>query len=611
LTFPKRLRTATMPRLKIVVYFMFVFLCLAPLLAQSDDCPALVEAALKSVGDVCSVTGLNQACYGNVSLQAELQPGFESLTFSQPGDTARVASLRSLQLNPFDNVNKQWGVALMRLQANIPDTLPGQSVTFLLFGDVQLENKVETAPSTLITLTTDTVLRAAPQADAPLVGALSAGDKAYALSQSADGVWLRVERDGADSRTGWIPAALVPQGGELPIYDSAAPAPMQAFSLRTGVAGVGCDAAPQDGILVQTPSEDIKIQLTVNDVNIQLGSTAYLRAEASQELTVSVLEGQGQVEALGQTVDVPAGSWVKVPMDDNLEPTGIIPPATGYATNTLDNLPISLLPRPITIAPPIESAGQTLCVNNANGAWLREQPDSANQTIIRTLADGETVTVTGAASNDGRQDWLPVQTADGQADGWVEAAALTDCGAAPVIENCTPRADWTILYTVQPGNTMSLIAGAAGVSLNELAQANCIADVNRIGAGQQLRVPRTVILPTATPGATPIATIAATSTPELSSGSWQLTYTVQQVDCQTAAPPPPEVTSVQARVDISSDGQAMTLLIATPGIDLRRSGPNTFAGSVPSIKGSATLTVTGPNQGSMYVTKPCDPPVTS
>ncbi|MEZ4672451.1 MAG: hypothetical protein R3E39_31490 [Anaerolineae bacterium] len=51
--------------------------------------------------------------------------------------------------------------------------------------------------------------------------------------------------------------------------------------------------------------------MTVNDVHVELGSTALFRAQASNELTVSVLEGAGKVEALGQTIDVPAGTWVK------------------------------------------------------------------------------------------------------------------------------------------------------------------------------------------------------------------------------------------------------------------------------------------------------------
>jgi hypothetical protein len=41
-----------------------------------------------------------------------------------------------------DETSSTWGVVMMRLQANLPDTLPGQNVTFLLFGDVELTSAV-------------------------------------------------------------------------------------------------------------------------------------------------------------------------------------------------------------------------------------------------------------------------------------------------------------------------------------------------------------------------------------------------------------------------------------------------------------------------------------
>ena len=38
---------------------------------------------------------------------------------------------------------------MLRVQANLPDTAPGQNVTMLLFGDVQLENAVTNPTTTL------------------------------------------------------------------------------------------------------------------------------------------------------------------------------------------------------------------------------------------------------------------------------------------------------------------------------------------------------------------------------------------------------------------------------------------------------------------------------
>ncbi len=54
---------------------------------------------------------------------------------------------------------------------------------------------------------------------------------------------------------------------------------------------------------------------------------------------------------------------------------------------------------------------------------------------------------------------------------------------------CTPRYDWGYSYVVQRGDTLSNIAQRANVSLQTLAQGNCIANPNLIYVGQTLRVP--------------------------------------------------------------------------------------------------------------------------
>ena len=517
----------------------------------------------------------------------------------------------------------------MRLQANLPDTLPGQSVSFLVFGDVQLENKVASPPSPSITLTSNTVLLGDPQDSNSIVGGLASGDKVFALSQSADGAWVRVELDGSDSRTGWIPSSLLSQAGELPKFEAEADAPMQAFSLQTGVSGTKCDNAPQDGILIQTPggADKLKIKLTVNNVNVELGSTAFLQAVPSSFMRFSIIEGEGKVESKGQTVDVPAGTWVSIPMDANLEPIGTISQPKGYQVGDMDNLPIGLLGRPITVAPPIITAPTTLCVSNPNGAWLRAQPNSANQTILRVLPTGTSVNDSGSTASDGVQDWRQVETSDEQLTGWIEAASLSNCGNSnpvsvtttpAVLENCTPRADWTLTYTVQPGNTLAEIARAAAVSLTELAQGNCIADVNRIVAGQKLLVPRLVIVVTPLPPIQPPAvTQEAPSQPEqpqqpqqpqITSGRWQLTITTQQVGCNQ--PPKATTVSTTANVNVSADGNTLTITAGAAATNapatytFQRTSPTNFSGAW-GRGGKAALNVTGTNQAAIYATVPC------
>lgn len=123
-----------------IVIFVMVVLCVGYAAAQ-DDCAPVVEELLATVGDVCSATERNQACYGNVSIEAELADA--DLTFETAGDIVDLADLETLTLEPFDADNEEWGVALLQVQANLPETLPGQNVTILLFGDVQLENQNE------------------------------------------------------------------------------------------------------------------------------------------------------------------------------------------------------------------------------------------------------------------------------------------------------------------------------------------------------------------------------------------------------------------------------------------------------------------------------------
>lgn len=106
--------------------------------AQSDDCPAIVETALNSLDTICTDVGRNQACYGNISIDTEFQSDVSDIHFADVGDIIDVNTIRSMQLSPMEESEDKWGLVLLRLQANIPDTLPGQNVTFLLFGDVKI-----------------------------------------------------------------------------------------------------------------------------------------------------------------------------------------------------------------------------------------------------------------------------------------------------------------------------------------------------------------------------------------------------------------------------------------------------------------------------------------
>lgn len=103
------------------------------------SCDELVTTALNKANQVCSTLDRNQACYGNNLIDAELRPD-ANVTFTKAGDVVAVDLIRRLTTSPLDTTRQVWGIAILKIQANLPDTLPGQNVTFLLFGNAILDN---------------------------------------------------------------------------------------------------------------------------------------------------------------------------------------------------------------------------------------------------------------------------------------------------------------------------------------------------------------------------------------------------------------------------------------------------------------------------------------
>lgn len=247
--------------------------------AQDAACPIFVREALDLVDQRCDGTDRNQACYGYANIEAEPQDDVTILQFESPGDIEDLALIKALQTSALA-VPDEWGVALLRVQANLPDSLPGQNVTILLFGNVRIE----------------------------------------------------------DARTSEDETAR----------------PMQAFYFQTGVGESPCLEAPQDGILVQTPEGAGRIELTVNNAVIDLGSTAFLQADPGVQMRVAVLEGDGIITTAEATVDIPAGQQALLDLDEDglvLGPVAVEP----YDPQEFQALPIDVLPRQIEIEVAVET----------------------------------------------------------------------------------------------------------------------------------------------------------------------------------------------------------------------------------------------------------------
>jgi hypothetical protein len=368
--------------------------------AAQADCPAIVQTALDATDAACVGTGRNQACYGNIDLSVVPQEGSPPFDFDAPGDIVDVAGVRSLELEPLDAASDIWGIALLRLQANIPETLPGQNVTFLLFGDVEIRNAVEgnLEPAIVnVTVSGNINVRGGPSSGDERVGALADGETVVADGQSPDGTWLRIQL--ADSTSGWVSADLVTADGDVSLLTVVDPlalpppplTPMQAFYFQTGINDAPCEEAPDSGILIQTPEGAGQISFTVNDVNIQLGSTAYLQAQSDGEMMVNVIEHQATVSAQGVTQSVPAGSRVRVPLDANLSADGPPTEPEPYDNADLAALPVGHLPRIIAVARALTQAELDALTAGAlpvSGEWFYESPTaSLTGTCDSTMPD--------------------------------------------------------------------------------------------------------------------------------------------------------------------------------------------------------------------------------
>lgn len=117
-----------------------LILCVGTVAAQSRICPEIVVEALRSLQNNCESLPRNVACYGHISVEADFVDPDVPATFAQPSDVVDLANVRSIRTVPYQEQPLQWGIAVLKVQANIPQALPGQAVTLLLMGDVRIEN---------------------------------------------------------------------------------------------------------------------------------------------------------------------------------------------------------------------------------------------------------------------------------------------------------------------------------------------------------------------------------------------------------------------------------------------------------------------------------------
>ncbi len=285
---------------------LMLLLAVSSAAQTAQDCAALVERAFAAMGSDCEGTGRNSACYGYGRVDATFVTDVAEGVFSEPADQAELFTLASLQTAPLNVSTGQWGVALLNVEANLPDTLPGQGVIFVLMGDTSVQNAVPAdsafTPADPVSVTTNarSNIRSGPSRQNNVVLAVESGTALSADALSPDGAWVRVV---ADDQLGWIFRELLDAPdtlAALPVITADTRTPMQAFYFRTGVGSPDCEQAP-DALLIQGP-ENVTVDLVINEAQVSISSTILLRTFIGEDgqpyMEILVLDGTAVVNNL-------------------------------------------------------------------------------------------------------------------------------------------------------------------------------------------------------------------------------------------------------------------------------------------------------------------------
>lgn len=290
-------------------------------LAQDDTatCDTLIQEAIAEIASVCSGIGRNEACFGNGPVSTVLRD--DSYFFDAPGDIIPVDIIETLITRPADPESGEWGIVLMDIQADLPDSSNG-AVRLLFYGGVTVDNQVEaTADVPTCTVSNNTAnninIRSGPDTSFSAVDIFDGGTELTALGRNEASTWYYTAR-------GWVAASVVDTDCDMASLnvttgDDAivAKAPMQAFTVQM-TDDATCQAAPA-GLLIQSPKGETA-KLVINNVELSVGSTAYITLRQDNDrLTISNLEGNVKVTSADTTRAVRPGNQTTVRFNDEGE----------------------------------------------------------------------------------------------------------------------------------------------------------------------------------------------------------------------------------------------------------------------------------------------------
>src|SRR4051812_48469384 len=204
-------------RQTILTVILIIFLSVAQALwsppatsAQNapEQCSQVLPLVQKNLAASCSSLGPEKACYGNAPINVEYREtnAIGQALFAKVGDVTPLDTLKSINTGPLNLARNEWGLAVLRWHSNdLAGTAVGQTVTFLLYGDVSMSSisPAETAGTSADTtagaqfcsgtMAQTTYLRVAPNGTGQVVQQISANTPVNITRRVADNSWVFAE----------------------------------------------------------------------------------------------------------------------------------------------------------------------------------------------------------------------------------------------------------------------------------------------------------------------------------------------------------------------------------------------------------------------------------
>lgn len=302
--------------------------------------PVSCGQALQSVDKdaaACAGVGNNQVCLANPSVVPTFQTSAitDQITFAKAGDSVGLNTIQSLTTSALDLTQNQWGMAVIKAGIADPNAnssgVVGPAVTVVQYGLATMTlappvaNTSSATPEVtptpcLTTVKVASLLRAAP-INGKIVQTLQNGAKITLYGRLTDSSWVLIDNNG---QSGWLLATSFAAlsgdcaTGNLPIINpntTTVVPELVGFTFSIGdSSGVLCRDIPAGGLFLQSPTGR-KVALTVDGAQLTLNAASIvLTAIPNQKLNIAVIDGAVSVKAHNDSIDVPIGKQVSIPL---------------------------------------------------------------------------------------------------------------------------------------------------------------------------------------------------------------------------------------------------------------------------------------------------------